>query len=94
MIDWMIWNNFPFGHKFKFETEFELKFLEAKLILNLGQIYWGFKLVWKNLINSSKFLFALAFQIVNLDWHGCMAKSDLSIQALLGLGLKENEKSV
>jgi hypothetical protein len=32
-------NNFPFGHKFKFETEVELKFLEAKLLLNLGQIY-------------------------------------------------------
>jgi hypothetical protein len=46
---------------FKFETEFELKFVEAKLLLNLGQIYWGFKMVWKNLINFPKFLFALTF---------------------------------
>jgi hypothetical protein len=27
--------------KFKIETEFELKFLKEKLLLNLGQIYWG-----------------------------------------------------
>jgi hypothetical protein len=51
----------------------------------------GFKLVWKNLTNFTKFLFGLSFQNVNLDWHGCMAKSKVSIQALLGLGLKENE---
>jgi hypothetical protein len=68
--------------------------MEGKLLLNLGQIYWGFKLVWENLINYSKFLFAWTFQIVNLDWYGCMAKSDVSIQAHLGLGLKESEKSV
>jgi hypothetical protein len=41
-----------------------------------------------------KFLFALAFHIVNLDWHDCMVKFEVSIHALLGLGLKENEKSV
>jgi hypothetical protein len=52
-------NNFPFGSKFKFEIEIELKFLEEKLLLNLGKIYWGFKIVWKNLINSLKFLFVL-----------------------------------
>jgi hypothetical protein len=85
---------FPFGNKFKFKIEFKLKFLEAKLFLNLGQIYWGSKLVWKNLINSPKLLFALTFQIVNLYWHSCMVKYEVSIQALLGLGLKENEKSV
>jgi hypothetical protein len=73
------------GQKFKFEIEFELKFLEAKLLLNLGQIYWEFKLVWKNLINSPKFLFALPFQIGNLDWHSCMEKFEVSIQALLDL---------
>jgi arsenate reductase-like glutaredoxin family protein len=39
MIEWKIRNNFPFGNKFIFETEFKLKFLEAKLLLNLGQIY-------------------------------------------------------
>jgi hypothetical protein len=61
MIECKIRNMFTFGDKFKCETEFELKFLEAKVLLNLGQIYWGFKLVWKNLINSPKFLFALAF---------------------------------
>jgi hypothetical protein len=27
--------DFPFGSKFKFEREFELKFLAAKLLLNL-----------------------------------------------------------
>jgi hypothetical protein len=42
----------------------------------------------------AKILIWLTFQIVNLDWHGCMVKSKVSIQALLGLGLKENEKSV
>jgi hypothetical protein len=85
MIEWKIRNNFTFGHKFKLETEFKLNFLEDKLLLNLGQIYWEFKLVWKNLINSPKFLFVLTFQIVNLDWHGCMVKSVVSIQALLDL---------
>jgi hypothetical protein len=68
--------------------------MEEKLHLNFGQIYWGFKPVWKNLINSPKFLSTLTFRIVNLDWHSCMAKSEVSIQALLGLGLKENENSV
>jgi hypothetical protein len=67
VIELKIRNNLTFGHEFKFETEFELKFLEAKLLLNLGQIYWGFKLIWKDLINSPKLLFALTFQIVNLD---------------------------
>jgi hypothetical protein len=94
LIECKIRNNVPFGNKFKFKTEFELKFLEAKQLLNLGQIYWGSKLVWKNLINSPKFLFTLTFQIVNLYWFGCMAKSEVSIQALPRLGLKENEKSV
>jgi hypothetical protein len=84
-ITWVIRNNFPFGHKFKFDPEFELKFLQEKLLLNLGQIYWEFKLVWKNLINSPKFLFALTFHIVDLDWHGRMAKSEVSIQALIYL---------
>jgi hypothetical protein len=31
---------------------------------------------------------------VNLYWHGCMAKSELPAQALLGHGLKEIEKRV
>jgi hypothetical protein len=48
-IEWRIRANFPFGRKFKFETEFELKILEVTLLLNLDQIYWGFL----------KFLFAL-----------------------------------
>jgi hypothetical protein len=69
---------------FKFETEFELKIPEAKLLLNLIRIYWEFKLDWKNLKNSPKFLFALTFHIVNLYWHGCMAKS-VPIQAILDL---------
>jgi hypothetical protein len=85
MIEWKIRDNFPFGHKFKFDTEFELKFLEEKLLLNLGQIYWEFKLVSKNLTNSLKFLFSMAFHIMNLYWHGCMSKSEVSIQALLDL---------
>jgi hypothetical protein len=59
MIEWKIRNNVPFGHKFKFEIECELKFLEPKLLLNLGQIYWVFKLVWKNLINYPKILICL-----------------------------------
>jgi hypothetical protein len=62
VIELKIRNNLIFGHEFKFETEFELKFLEAKLLLNLG-----FKLIWKDLINSPKLLFALTFHIVNLD---------------------------
>jgi hypothetical protein len=40
MIEWKIRNNFPFRDKFKFDIEFELKFLEENLLLNLGQIYW------------------------------------------------------
>jgi hypothetical protein len=41
LIDQKIGNIFPFGSKIKFETGFELKIQEAKLFLNLGQIYWG-----------------------------------------------------
>ena len=41
-----------------------------------------------------KFLICPALQIMNLDCHGCMAKTEVSILALLGLGLNENEKSV
>jgi hypothetical protein len=85
-------NNFYFGRKFKLETEFELQILEVEVFLNLSQIYWRFKLVWKNMINFIKFLFALTFQNVNLNWHVCMAKSEVSIQDLLGLGLKEKWK--
>jgi hypothetical protein len=46
--------------------EFEPNLLEVQTCLK------------KNLIN---FLFALTFQNVNLDWHGCMVKSEVSIQA-------------
>jgi hypothetical protein len=45
MMEWKIGNNFPCGNKLKFETGFRLKTLEAKLLMNLGQIYWEFKLV-------------------------------------------------
>jgi hypothetical protein len=53
--------------KLKIETGFKLKILETKLPLNLSQFYWRLKLVWKNLKNSPKLLFALPFQIVNLE---------------------------
>jgi hypothetical protein len=33
------------------------------------------------MVNSPKFLFALTFQNVNLDWHGCVVKTEVSIQA-------------
>jgi hypothetical protein len=85
-------NNVPSGSKFEFKTKFELQILEAELLLNLNQIYSRSKPIWKNLINSLNFLFALAFQNVNFDCHGCMAKSKVSIQAPLGLGLKEKWK--
>jgi hypothetical protein len=52
------------------------------------------KSIWKNLINSLNFLFALTFQNVNLDWHGCMAKSKVSIQAPFGLGLKLKKRKI
>jgi hypothetical protein len=41
LIESKIRNNFPFGNRFEFEAKFELKFLEPKLLLNLGQFYWG-----------------------------------------------------
>jgi hypothetical protein len=66
--------------------------MEAELLLNLGQIYWRFKPIWKNLINSLKFLFAFTFQNANLDWHGYMKKSEVSTQAPVELGLKEKWK--
>jgi hypothetical protein len=66
---------------FKLQIRFKLKILEAKLLLNLGQIYWEFKLIWKSLTNFQNFLFELTFQIVNLDWHGCIVKTEVSIQA-------------
>jgi hypothetical protein len=78
----MIGNNSPFRVMFKFETKFELKILEAELFLNLIQIYWGSKLVWKNLINSQKFLFTMIFQNMNLDWHGYMTRFEDSVPAL------------
>jgi hypothetical protein len=34
LIEYKIWNNFPFGIKFKFETLLKLKILEIELILN------------------------------------------------------------
>jgi hypothetical protein len=80
-IQWKIMNKFPFGWKFKFKTEFELKFLEEKLLLNLNWIYWGSNMFETNLLNSLKFFFALAFQNMNLDFHGCMAKFVVSVQA-------------
>jgi hypothetical protein len=39
----------------------------------------------KNLINSLKFLSVLTFQNVNLDWHSCMEKFAVSMQAPLDL---------
>jgi hypothetical protein len=66
--------------------------MEAKLLLNLSQIYWRFKPIWKNLINSLKFLFGFTFQNVNLDWHSYMKKSEVSTQAPVELGLKEKWK--
>jgi hypothetical protein len=66
---------------FKLQIGFKLKILEGKLLLNLGQIYWEFKLIWKSLTNFQNFLFELTFQIVNLDWHGCIVKTEVSIQA-------------
>jgi hypothetical protein len=59
--------------------------MEEELLLNLSQIYWRSKLVWKHLTISPKFLFALTFHIVNLYWHGCMAKFEVSIQAFFDL---------
>jgi hypothetical protein len=53
----------------------------SQMLLNLDRIYWRFKHIWKNLINSIKFLFALSFQSVNLDGYGCMEKFAVSIQA-------------
>jgi hypothetical protein len=35
-IDWKIRNNFYFVIKLKFETEYELKILEAELFLNFN----------------------------------------------------------
>jgi hypothetical protein len=51
--------NIRFGSKSQLETEFELKFMGAELLLKVGQIYWRFKPIWKNLINSLKFLICL-----------------------------------
>jgi hypothetical protein len=63
LIQWKVWNNFPFGRKFKFQVEFELKVLEAKFLLNSHWILCRFKHVWKNLINSLKFILALALRM-------------------------------
>jgi hypothetical protein len=43
------------------------------------------------MVNSPKFLFALAFQNVNLDWHGFMVKFLVSIQAPLDLVRKKKK---
>jgi hypothetical protein len=57
---------FSFWKQVQIRTKTRIKIPGIKLLLNLDQIYWEFKLVWKNLINSPKFLFALTFHIVNL----------------------------
>jgi hypothetical protein len=80
LIEWKVTNNFLFGRKFKFQTEFELKFLEAKLLVNLHWICLRFK-HWKNLVNSLKFLLALIFENVNLDWYSCVVNFVVSIHA-------------
>jgi hypothetical protein len=72
-----------FWKQVQMQNRIQIKILETELLLNLGQIYWRFKLVWKILTNSPKFLFNRTFQIVNLYWHSCMAKVEVSIQALL-----------
>jgi hypothetical protein len=69
-IEWKNRNNFPFGQKFKFESELELKFLEAKLLLNLGQIYWletGLEKFETGLEKSGKFPKILIYH----DLPGC-----------------------
>jgi hypothetical protein len=91
-VDWKKRNNFASVSKLKFEMGFELKILEAKLLLNLRQIYFGSNWFGKIMVNSPKFLFALTFQNVNLDWHGCMAKLPVPIQASLDLVWKKKEK--
>jgi hypothetical protein len=85
LVEYKIGKNFPCGIKFKFEIEFELKILETELNLKLISIYWGNQLVWKNLINSTKFLFDLLFQNRNLDWHDRMVRFEVSINALIDL---------
>jgi hypothetical protein len=79
---------------FWMQVQIRTKIPGKKTIFEFGPNLLGYKLVWKNLTNSPKFLFALPLQIVNLDWHGCMAKSKVSTQTLLGLGVEENENRV
>jgi hypothetical protein len=61
LIDQKIGNIIPFGSKIKFETGFELKIQEAKLFLNLGQIYWGSNWFGKNSGKFPKVLIFLTF---------------------------------
>jgi hypothetical protein len=43
-----------------------IKILGNKLTLNLGRIYWGFKQLSKNLVNSPKFYLDFIFMNINL----------------------------
>jgi hypothetical protein len=90
MIEWKMRNNFTFWSKSKFETEYELNFLGAELLLKVAQIYWGFEPIWKNLINSLKFpicldLLECEFRLTWLygeiwSFHTCSIWLDLNVK--------------
>jgi hypothetical protein len=89
LIESKIRNNFPFGDKFKFKIEFDLKVMEAKIAFEFGPNLFGVQTGLEKSDKFPKILFALNFQIVNLDWHGCMAKSEVSHKLSLDLVWKK-----
>jgi hypothetical protein len=73
MIELYIMNNFPFGGMSKFETKFELENLEVKLLLNLGQIYWGVQTCLDKFDNFPKIAICLGLQECEFRmawWYG------------------------
>jgi hypothetical protein len=51
----------------------------------MSWIYWGSKLVWKNLVNSPKFTFTFLSKNMTLDWPDRMVIFEVSTHALIFL---------
>jgi hypothetical protein len=63
--------------------------MEAKIAFEFGPNLFGVQTGLEKSDKFPKILFALNFQIVNLDWHGCMAKSEVSHKLSLDLVWKK-----
>jgi hypothetical protein len=83
-----------FWTQVQIENRIQTKIPGSKTTFEFGPNLMG---VQTDLEQSDKFpkiLICLDLLDCEFRLHGCMKNSEVSMQALLGLGLKENEKSV